>query len=271
MPVPSAALGPEPVGDPPAGHASSNPFAEAGDYAAAGSATASAPGDASNPYAAPLAWADEREGVAGQGLPWEKEPLSLSAWWQTAKWCLTEPSRAFAALRPGGDMGRAMLFCGLGLLVGGVVQLVWVLPLTLVGWAVQGNRPETLLVQVVLQLVQALVGSVIGATVGLLLGAAIVHGALLVVGGASRPFETTFRVLGYVNGSTAWLSIIPCVGPLIALVWSLVIEVAGLAAAHRISPGRALLAVLLPIVVCGLVCGLGLAWMIFLVRLGQGP
>jgi hypothetical protein len=46
-------------------------------------------------------------------------------------------------------------------------------------------------------------------------------------------------------------------------------EVAGLAAAHQTSQGRALLAVLLPIFVCGLLCGLGLA-VIFIAIAQQG-
>jgi hypothetical protein len=267
MPVPGESS--EPTSGQAPAPAASNPFADAGasDPARTGAAADS---DPSNPYAAPLGWTGTLETEAGSGLPWENQPMGLGTWWQTAKWCLTEPSRAFATLRPGGETGRAILFCGLGLLLGGLTQLVWVLPLMALGAAAQGEPAGMLLVQVVLQLVQAVVGAVIGATVGLLLGAVIVHGALLLVGGANRPFETTLRVLGYVNGSTAWLGIIPCVGPLVALVWSLVIEVAGLAAAHQTSLGKAFLAVLLPIVVCGLVCGLSIAGFVFLlVQMGH--
>lgn len=269
MPVPGTPPGPGPAGGTPWGPAASNPFADSGAFETAAGGTSAAAGEAFNPYAAPLGLTDQIGVEAGVGLPWETEPMSLSAWWRTAKACLMEPSAAFASLRPGVDMTRAILFCGLGLLLGGLAQLVWVLPLLFLGAVVDGDPAATLPLQIVLQLVQTVIGPVVGATVGLLLGAAIVHGSLLIVGGASRPFETTLRVLGYVNGSTAWLSIIPCAGPLVALIWSLVIEVAGLAAAHRTSPGRAFLAVLLPILVCGLICGLGIGAMVLtLVQMG---
>jgi hypothetical protein len=266
MPVPSAASGPFPD-QPSAGPASSNPFAEAGTYPPQLSSAVGA-GDALNPYAAPLGLDAQFQPQAAGGLPWENQPMGLGTWWQTAKWCLSEPSSAFAALRPGGDTGRAVLFCALGLLIGGVAQMVWVLPITVLG-ALFDQDQAMVVVQIVVQVVQTLLGAAIGATVGLFIGAAIMHVALLLVGGANRPFETTLRVLAYVNGSTAWLSIIPCVGPLVALIWSLVMEVAGLAAAHQTSQGRALLAVLLPIFVCGLLCGLGVA-VIFIAIAQQG-
>jgi hypothetical protein len=70
------------------------------------------------------------------------------------------------------------------------------------------------------------------------------------VGGAKKPFETTLRVLGYAQGATAWLNIIPG-GFLVAAGWVLVAEIIGLAKAHEIEMGKSALAVFLPIIVCG--------------------
>jgi hypothetical protein len=90
---------------------------------------------------------------------------------------------------------------------------------------------------------------VIGATIGLMIGAAITHVALMIFGGANQQFETTLRVLGYAQGSTAWLNVIPC-GAVAAFVWTLVQEIVGLAQAHETTQGKAALAVLVPIVIC---------------------
>jgi hypothetical protein len=80
----------------------------------------------------------------------------------------------------------------------------------------------------------------------------ILHLCLMIVGGARKPFETTFRVVCFSSGSTSLLSMIPFCGGLISGVWNIVLEIIGVARAHEIDTGKAVLAVLLPIIVC---CG----------------
>ena len=77
----------------------------------------------------------------------------------------------------------------------------------------------------------------------------------MIVGGANQPFETTFRVFAFTQGSTGPLQIIPLCGGLIAGVWAIVCYCIGLARAHETDTGRAVLAVFLPLIVC---CGVGL-------------
>jgi hypothetical protein len=86
----------------------------------------------------------------------------------------------------------------------------------------------------------------------LFIGTAIVHVCLMIVGGANKTFETTFRVLAFTHGSTGPLQMIPFCGGLIAGIWALVVNCIGLARAHETTTARAVLAVLLPLVVC---CG----------------
>jgi hypothetical protein len=74
----------------------------------------------------------------------------------------------------------------------------------------------------------------------------------MIVGGAKKPFETTFRVVCFSSGSTYLLSMIPVCGGLIGGVWNIVLECIGLARAHETDTGKAVMAVLLPIIVC---CG----------------
>jgi hypothetical protein len=90
--------------------------------------------------------------------------------------------------------------------------------------------------------------------IGLFIGSAIVHLCLMIVGGANQPFETTFRVLAFSQGSTGPLQMIPICGGAISGVWALVCNCIGLARAHGTDTGRAVLAVLLPLIVC---CGGG--------------
>jgi hypothetical protein len=85
--------------------------------------------------------------------------------------------------------------------------------------------------------------------IGVFVGAAILHLMLMIVGGANNGFETTVRVVCYAQ--TAQLAgIIPFCGGLISMVWAIILYVFGLTAAHRTSQGKAVLAVVLPVVLC---------------------
>jgi hypothetical protein len=86
--------------------------------------------------------------------------------------------------------------------------------------------------------------------------AGLVHLALIVVGGAKRPFEATFRVACYAGGSTAVLQLLPVCGTVASSIWNFVCMIVGLSEVHGISKGRAIVAVLLPSIVC---CGLAIA------------
>jgi hypothetical protein len=89
---------------------------------------------------------------------------------------------------------------------------------------------------------------------GMFIWSGILHLCLMIVGGAKKPFETTFRVVCFSSGSTSLLSMIPICGGWIAGVWNIVLECIGLARSHETDTGKAVLAVLLPMIVC---CGGG--------------
>jgi hypothetical protein len=224
-----------------------------------GDTTGSAPNV--NPYASPAgsSYAYQPAGVpygTRPGLPWEAKGQSVGTWWETTKLCMTQPTNAFSIMRQYGGLGQPMLYCGYGLAAGFVGQMIWFLPLMLVMGLVAGQGGEggeaaaAIGIQIVMSVFQGVMGVLIGATIGLLIGAAILHVCLMVVGGARQGYETTLRVLGYAQGSIAWMNVIPIVGPLVGAIWGLVIEIIGVARAHEIDTGKAALAVLLPFIVC---------------------
>ena len=99
-------------------------------------------------------------------------------------------------------------------------------------------------------------GSIVIAPILIILGvfiwSGILHLCLMILGGARKPFETTFRVVCFTSGSTALLAMIPVCGGLISTIWNFIVECMGLARAHEIDTGKAVIAVLLPVIVC---CG----------------
>jgi hypothetical protein len=71
----------------------------------------------------------------------------------------------------------------------------------------------------------------------------------LIVGGATKGFEATTRVCSYAYAAQL-AQIIPFCGGILAIAWSLILLVLGLAQAHSVSRGKAAVAVVLPLVLC---------------------
>ncbi|MEI6322575.1 MAG: YIP1 family protein [bacterium] len=80
----------------------------------------------------------------------------------------------------------------------------------------------------------------------------ITHLSLKLIGGANRPFETTFRVVCYAQASAAVFNFLPLCGGLMAILWGSYTIIIGLMQGHGISGWRATVALLLPGLFC---CG----------------
>jgi len=199
------------------------------------------------------------------GLPWERraETGFFPALLETVRLVLLEPRAAFAAMNPVGGFGAPLFFFVLVATVGGAAGIFYQ---TVYSSLEAAKTPQE-------QALAAMMTSTvtIGMTVMLLpllfaavafISAALIHLALIVVGGARRPFEATFRVACYAGGSTAVLQLLPMCGAIVSSVWNFVAMVIGLSEVHGIGRGRAAIAVLLPSIVC---CGLLVAGAVALV------
>ena len=198
-------------------------------------------------------------------LPWERraEAGFLSALFETIRVVLLEPKAAFAAMKQTGGLGAPLFFFVLIGTVGGVAGIFYQAVYNSVE---SGASPEQQAVAAMLTSTVA-----IGLTIMLLpifltglafVSAGLVHLALIIVGGAKRPFEATFRVACYAGGATAVLQLLPIFGTIVASVWNFACMVIGLSEVHNIGKGRAAVAVLLPYIVC---CGLLLVGVVALV------
>lgn len=200
-----------------------------------------------------LAGADVSLAVAQSGLPWDRrqELGFFSAFFETVKLVLLNPTAAFTNMKPEGGMGEPLIFAVFGGSIGFIVNLLFTMLMGSFG--VVGDRDALAgLMGLGIWTIFIIIFMPVFLALGLFIGAAIVHLCLLLVGGAKRSFETTFRVLCFSAGSTYLLLLVPFCGGLIAGLWLLVVECIGLARAHETTTGRAVLAVLLPVIVC---CG----------------
>jgi hypothetical protein len=227
------------------GMASWKPISQFSEFAAAAPAA---------PPPQPGATSAAETPAARSGLPWEhrQERGFLNAFIETLAMVLTKPDLAFRTMKTEGGLGEPLIYALIGGCVGGIVSLLLSLGLQSMGLFAGQRDTFAALAGLGIGSIAFIVLVPVFIVIGLFIGAAIVHLCLMIVGGANKSFETTFRVLAFSHGSTGPLQIIPVCGGLIAGVWALVINCIGLARAHETSTGRAVLAVLLPLIVC---CG----------------
>ncbi|MBI4918027.1 MAG: YIP1 family protein [Acidobacteria bacterium] len=184
-------------------------------------------------------------------IPWEQPGYpALEGLYETTKLFLTAPQEAFRRMPVVGELGRplgyAILLGWIGIIAGQAYQIA--LGGTMRSWMAPFSQGQDLHVGVGFN-VAMMVSAPLLILIAVFVGAAILHLFLMLVGGNNAGFSATTRVVCYAN-CTAVLQIIPLCGGVVAAIWTIVLEVIGLAIAHRTSQGKAAAAVLIPIVLC---------------------
>lgn len=205
--------------------------------------------------------------VGQTGLPWDRrQELGLfNAFIETLKLVLTNPGVAFAQMKTEGGLAEPLIYAVIGGSVGFVVYFLFSMFLSSFGF-MSHRDPFAGLMGLSFGAIFILIFVPVFLALGLFIGSAILHLCLMLVGGAKRSFEATFRVMCFVAGSVYPLMIVPICGGLISGIWGLVLECIGLAQAHDTSTGKAVLAVFLPLVIC---CGGGFVFAVMFGVLGS--
>ena len=187
------------------------------------------------------------------GLPWDERQTKglLNALIETLQMVLSRPVAAFKAMKREGGLGEPLLYAVIGGTFGGVFALTYNFALR--SFTPFGDRHNALAhLFGGLSWIFLLVLTPLFVVIGVFVASAILHVCLMIVGGAKQSFETTFRVVCFAEGSVSPLLVIPFCGGLIVGIWKVILYCIGLARAHETDTGRAVIAVLLPLVVC---CG----------------
>jgi hypothetical protein len=177
----------------------------------------------------------------------------FKAWFDTVSLLIAKPGEAFTIMRPEGGLVDPLLFGLIGGCAGAVASIAFQALFQSIPGFASGNNIFDLvhLTPWIFVLIYAVVSPMLVA-IGLFIGSAILHLCLMLVGGANRPFETSFRVVCFASGAANLFSMIPMCGWLIAIGYDIVLKCIGVSRAHETTTGKAVLAVLLPIIVC---CG----------------
>lgn len=247
--VPNATAPPlPPVGDSPFGPPPSDPYGmpplppplPAGD----------------NPYASPSLGAGGGGYIpsrGSQGPAWERDGASISSLAQTVRDCFSSPTHFFTDMRREGGIGQPVLFYFIlnlaGLIVGSVTSIAFqgamggMLPRQQPG---MGMAPFAAMAG---DTVVSFFGGLVAIVIWYFVMSLLLHGTLMLFGGAKESLETTMRVVAYA-GSTAALGLIPICGGSFQGIANLVFVGIGLCYAHRTDGWRAALAIISIIVCC---------------------
>lgn len=193
------------------------------------------------------------------GLPWEQRSSIgfFNGFAQTVSLILTRPTEAFTRMRTEGGFGDPLLFGVIGGSIGLIISTLLSAMVHSLGWAAalsqQGSLDNLLGAGVGgAMLIFRLIITPLVIAAALFIWSALVHVFLMMAGGANKTFETSFRALSFAYGATSLLAIVPCCGWFIALIWGLIADCIGISRSHETDIGRAVIAVLLPLVIC---CG----------------
>lgn len=190
-----------------------------------------------------------------QPLPWEQPGYpALEALYETAKLVITAPSQAFARMSVTGTLGRPLLYAVIFGWVGIIASQAYSIAFrgALMGMfsSLPGYNPRMMMGGLpVIANVAIMIAAPIFVLIGVFIWSAIVHLFLMLVGGANTGFASTVRVMCYA-GTVQIVQVIPICGGTVGAIWALVLEIIGLAIAHRTTQGKSALAVLLPLFLC---------------------
>ncbi|HEX6203478.1 MAG TPA: YIP1 family protein [Thermoanaerobaculia bacterium] len=210
----------------------------------------------SEPYNPPTAPPPSGPPAYGRpGLPWDREKTG-NALVDTTKSLITAPGAAFAEMREKGDYASPIFYALILGTLGAIIGQIWnlVFGATMLQWLppdVQGQLAPMFAADVG-ALVLNIVLAPIFVLFGLFVGAGIYHLFLLLLGATKEStagYEGTMRVSAYASVANV-AQIIPLVGTVVTMVWTIVLTVIGLSRVHNTSTGKALAAVLLPFLLC---------------------
>lgn len=187
-------------------------------------------------------------------VPWEAGEGIVGAFIQTTRESLFSPTKFFKKVARGEGYWAPLIYGVIAGIIGTFGASLWqwlfiaqFIPMV----GPLSAFPLGFLLTIILILTPFLIAF------SIFVGSAINHLCLMIVGGNTKGFQVTFRAVSY-----AWsgylFGIIPVIGSTIGIIYSFVLIIFGIREGHRITTGRAVLAVFLPVIVIACLVILGM-------------
>ena len=191
-----------------------------------------------------------REISTEEYTPWESGGGFIGAFFKTTQEVLFSPTIFFKKAAAGKGYWSPFIFAMISGVIGSGVALLW-------QWLFfTGFVPPQILSMTTYSVILTFAVISIPFTIALsiLIGSGVTHLCLMIVRGSRGGFEATFRAISYSYGASLFY-IVPIIGTIVGGIYLMILAILGVREGHGISTGRAVLAVLLPLIV---VFGLGI-------------
>jgi hypothetical protein len=200
-------------------------------------------------------------GGGRQGNPWEnREELGfLQGLIEGVKAFVTAPGATFSETFKSGDMASPLIFAVILSTAMALVGQIWAMMFGASLLAALPIPPEAegmlgmLAVGSGFSIISVFIITPIFTAIGVFIGGAILHLMLMMVGGLNSSdagFEGSMRTVAYGSSVGQLAQIVPIIGGLVSMVWTVTLLVIGAMRLHDTTQGKAITAVLLPVVLC---------------------
>ncbi len=175
--------------------------------------------------------------------PWESGEGFIRAFFQTVKESLFSPTKFFKKISFGEGYWSPLIYGLITGIIGNGCAIFWF-------WLFMAQLIplDRLPFQYSLSILQMIIPLPFQQAFAIFIGSAILHLCLMIVRGNHHGYKTTFRAVSY-SYSAYLFGIIPFIGLVIGGIYTFILTIIGVREGHGISTGRAVLAVLLPVIV----------------------
>jgi hypothetical protein len=177
--------------------------------------------------------------------PWEGRGGFIGAFFKTTQEVLFSPTKFFKKAALGKGYWSPFIFALISGIIGFGIALLWQ---RLFFSGMIPPKFQSLTSYYSFFLIIAIISIPFTIALSILIGSGVTHLCLMIVGGNRKGFETTFRAISY-SYSAQLFNIVPFIGNFIGNIYFLILAILGVREGHNISTGKAVLAVLLPIIV----------------------
>jgi hypothetical protein len=184
-----------------------------------------------------------REISAEEYTPWESGEGFMNAFYRTTRDSLFSPAGFFKRISVGEGYWAPLIYGLITGIIGQGAALFWF-------WLFMAQfiPVEKLPFQYSISILQMIIPLPFQEAIAIFIGSAIIHLCLMIVGGNNNGYKTTFRAIAY-SYSGFLFGIIPFIGLFIGGIYTIILTIIGVREGHAISTGKAVLAVLLPVIV----------------------
>jgi hypothetical protein len=197
-----------------------------------------------------------REISSEEYTPWESGEGFIAAFLRTTQEVLFSPTKFFKKVAAGEGYWSPFIFAMISGIIGCGAILLW-------QWLFfSGMVPPQIrsVTTYSLFLVFAIILIPFWVAFSIVVGSGVIHLCVMIVGGNRKGFEATFRAISY-SHSALLFYIVPLIGTFVGGIYLMILAILGVREGHEISTGKAVLAVLLPLII---VFGLGILLAIFI-------